>query len=230
MIGVELNAMLSNLNSSDISKGIIKDMRFIDYAEVTAVNERYVDLKRKDVVMTNVEVISLGCNGYSINLVPKVGDYVLVFSSRTFIKDTATLEQDTAVDSYSAPTLKCLPICSSGSEAAVSLITIDENGFTFNDTADSGESDKHNTILINKDGISITDRNGNKVTCDSKGITVEDTNKNKIALSSDGFSISDSANNKIVSSSSGITITDKNSKKIEMSASGTVINGKLTVL
>ena len=230
MIGVELNAMLSNLNSSDISKGIIKDMRFIDYAEVTAVNERYVDLKRKDVVMTNVEVISLGCNGYSINLVPKVGDYVLVFSSRTFIKDTATLEQDTAVDSYSAPTLKCLPICSSGSEAAVSLITIDENGFTFNDTADSGEADKHNTRLINKDGISITDRNGNKVTCDSKGITVEDTNKNKIALSSDGFSISDSANNKIVSSSSGITITDKNSKKIEMSASGTVINGKLTVL
>ena len=230
MIGVELNAMLSNLNSSDISKGIIKDMRFIDYAEVTAVNERYVDLKRKDVVMTNVEVISLGCNGYSINLVPKVGDYVLVFSSRTFIKDTATLEQDTAVDSYSAPTLKCLPICSSGSEAAVSLITIDENGFTFNDTANSGESDKHNTILINKDGISITDRNGNKVTCDSKGIAVEDTNKNKIALSSDGFSISDSSNNKIVSSSSGLTITDKNSKKIEMSASGTVINGKLTVL
>ena len=230
MIGVELNAMLSNLNSSDISKGIIKDMRFIDYAEVTAVNERYVDLKRKDVVMTNVEVISLGCNGYSINLVPKVGDYVLVFSSRTFIKDTATLEQDTAVDSYSAPTLKCLPICSSGSEAAASLITIDENGFTFSDTANSGESDKHNTILINKDGISITDRNGNKVTCDSKGIAVEDTNKNKIALSSDGFSISDSSNNKIVSSSSGLTITDKNSKKIEMSASGTVINGKLTVL
>ena len=230
MIGVELNAMLSNLNSSDISKGIIKDMRFIDYAEVTAVNERYVDLKREDVIMTNVEVISLGCNGYSINLVPKVGDYVLVFSSRTFIKDTATLEQDTAVDSYSAPTLKCLPICSSGSEAAVSLITIDENGFTFNDTANSGESDKHNTILINKDGISITDRNGNKVTCDSKGIAVEDTNKNKIALSSDGFSISDSSNNKIVSSSSGLTITDKNSKKIEMSASGTVINGKLTVL
>lgn len=247
MIGVELSAMLSNLNSSDIAKGIIKDMRFIDYAEVTAVNERYVDLKREDVIMTNVEVISLGCNGYSVNLVPKVGDYVLVFSSRTFIKDTATLEQDTAVDSYSAPTLKCLPICSSGSEAAVSLITIDENGFTFNDTADSGEADKHNTILINKDGISITDRNGNtaimnkdgiaiedtngnKVTCDSKGIAVEDTNKNKITLSSDGFSISDSANNKIVSSSSGITITDKNSKKIEMSASGTVINGKLTVL
>ena len=230
MIGVELNAMLSNLNSSDISKGIIKDMRFIDYAEVTAVNERYVDLKRKDVVMTNVEVISLGCNGYSINLVPKVGDYVLVFSSRTFIKDTATLEQDTAVDSYSAPTLKCLPICSSGSEAAVSLITIDENGFTFNDTADSGESDKHNTMLINKDGISITDRNGNTTIMNEDGIAVEDTNKNKIALSSDGFSISDSANNKIVSSSSGITITDKNSKKIEMSASGTVINGKLTVL
>lgn len=230
MIGVELSAMLSNLNSSDIAKGIIKDMRFIDYAEVTAVNERYVDLKREDVIMTNVEVISLGCNGYSISLVPKVGDYVLVFSSRTFIKDTATLEQDTAVDSYSAPTLKCLPICSSGSEAAISLITIDDNGFTFNDTADSGESDKHNTILINKNGISITDRNGNKVTCDSKGITVEDTNKNKIELSSSGFSISDSANNKIVSSSSGITITDKNSKKIEMSASGTVINGKLTVL
>ena len=241
MIGVELNAMLSNLNSSDIAKGIIKDMRFIDYAEVTAVNERYVDLKRKDVVMTNVEVISLGCNGYSINLVPKVGDYVLVFSSRTFIKDTATLEQDTAVDSYSAPTLKCLPICSSGSEAAISLITIDENGFTFNDTADSGESDKHNTMLINKDGISITDRNGNTAIMNGDGITVtdvpDDDKVNSVVMSADGIkvtdrfdssvtttedgiAIEDTNGNKVTCDSKGITVEDTNKNKIELSSSG----------
>ena len=241
MIGVELNAMLSNLNSSDIAKGIIKDMRFIDYAEVTAVNERYVDLKRKDVIMTNVEVISFGCNGYSINLVPKVGDYVLVFSSRTFIKDTATLEQDTAVDSYSAPTLKCLPICSSGSEAAISLITIDENGFTFNDTADSGESDKHNTMLINKDGISITDRNGNTAIMNGDGITVtdvpDDDKVNSVVMSADGIkvtdrfdssvtttedgiAIEDTNGNKVTCDSKGITVEDTNKNKIELSSSG----------
>ena len=241
MIGVELSAMLSNLNSSDIAKGIIKDMRFIDYAEVTAVNERYVDLKREDVIMTNVEVISFGCNGYSINLVPKVGDYVLVFSSRTFIKDTATLEQDTAVDSYSAPTLKCLPICSSGSEAAISLITIDENGFTFNDTVDSGEADKHNTILINKDGISITDRNGNTAIMNENGITVTDVSDddkvNSVAMSADGIKVTDrfdnsitttkdgiatedTNGNKVTCDSNGITVEDTNKNKIELSSSG----------
>ena len=227
MIGVELNAMLSNLNSSDIAKGIIKDMRFIDYAEVTAVNKRYVDLKRKDVVMTNVEVISLGCNGYSINLVPKVGDYVLVFSSRTFIKDTATLEQDTAVDSYSAPTLKCLPICSSGSEAAISLITIDENGFTFNDTADSGESDKHNTILINKDGISITDRNGNTAIMNEDGITVTDVPDNdkvsSVVMSADGIKVTDRFDSSVTTTKDGIAVEDTNKNKITCGSKGIAV-------
>ena len=227
MIGVELSAMLSNLNSSDIAKGIIKDMRFIDYAEVTAINERYVDLKRKDVVMTNVEVISLGCNGYSINLVPKVGDYVLVFSSRTFIKDTATLEQDTAVDSYSAPTLKCLPICSSGAEAAISLITIDENGFTFNDTADSGEADKHNTILINKDGISITDRNGNTAIMNKDGITVtdipDDDKVNSVAMSADGVKVTDRFDNSVTTTKDGIAVEDTNSNKVTCDSKGITV-------
>lgn len=227
MIGVELNAMLSNLNSSDIAKGIIKDMRFIDYAEVTAVNERYVDLKREDVIMTNVEVISLGCNGYSINLVPKVGDYVLVFSSRTFIKDTATLEQDTAVDSYSAPTLKCLPICSSGSEAAVSLITIDENGFTFNDTVDTGEDDKHNTILINKDGISITDRNGNTAIMNGDGITVTDVpdndKVNSVVMSADGIKVTDRFDSSVTTTKDGIAIEDTNGNKVTCDSKGITV-------
>ena len=227
MIGVELNAMLSSLNSSDISKGIIKDMRFIDYAEVTAVNERYVDLKRKDVVMTNVEVISLGCNGYSINLVPKVGDYVLVFSSRTFIKDTATLEQDTAVDSYSAPTLKCLPICSSGSEAAVSLVTIDENGFTFNDTVDLGEDDKHNTILINKDGISITDRNGNTAIMNEDGITVtdvpDDDKVSSVVMSADGIKVTDRFDSSVTTTKDGIAIEDTNGNKVTCDSKGIAV-------
>lgn len=227
MIGVELSAMLSNLNSSDIAKGIIKDMRFIDYAEVTAVNERYVDLKREDVIMTNVEVISLGCNGYSINLVPKVGDYVLVFSSRTFIKDTATLEQDTAVDSYSAPTLKCLPICSSGSEAAISLITIDENGFTFNDTADSGESDKHNTILINKDGISITDRNGSTAIMNEDGITVTDIPDNdkvsSVVMSADGIKVTDRFDSSVTTTKDGIAVEDTNGNKVTCDSKGITV-------
>lgn len=228
MLGVELSAMLSNINNADIIKGIVKDMRFIDYAEVTVVNERYVDLKRKDVIMTNVEVISLGCNGYSINLVPKVGDYVIVFSSRTFIKDTATLEQDTAVDSYSAPTLKCLPICSSASKSAVSLITIDENGFTFNDTADTSEDDKHNVVLINKDGISVTDRNGNTVAMNKDGITAsdvpdDDDNVNSIVMSADGIKVTDRFDSSITTTSDGITVEDTNGNKVTLNSDGLAV-------
>ena len=203
MNGVEFAAALSPLGETAKIQGIVKRMHFVDFAKVTMVTGNKVNLMRESATFTNVEVMSLGCQGYSINLVPKIGDFVMLFSSRTCIKDLGTLQQDTSVDSYSAATYKCIPICSN--TVATSFITIDEKGFTFKDVS-------ANTIVIDTAGIKVTDVSGNTVT-----------------LSADGISLADAAGNSLETTSSAVNITAANGCKIEMSSSGTVINGKLTV-
>ena len=221
MNGVEFAAALSPLGETAKIQGIVKRMHFVDFAKVTMVTGNKVNLMRESATFTNVEVMSLGCQGYSINLVPKVGDFVMLFSSRTCIKDLGTLQQDTSVDSYSAATYKCIPICSN--TVATSFITIDEKGFTFKDVS-------ANTIVIDTAGIKVTDMSANDITMNADGTKVTDVNGNTVTLSADGISLADAAGNSLETTSSAVNITAANGCKIEMGSSGTVINGKLTVL
>lgn len=221
MNGVEFAAALSPLGETAKIQGIVKRMHFVDFAKVTMVTGNKVNLMRESATFTNVEVMSLGCQGYSINLVPKIGDFVMLFSSRTCIKDLGTLQQDTSVDSYSAATYKCIPICSN--TAATSFITIDEKGFTFKDVS-------ANTIVIDTAGIKVTDMSANDITMNADGTKVTDVNGNTVTLSADGISLADAAGNSLETTSSTVNITAANGCKIEMGSSGTVINGKLTVL
>ena len=221
MNGVEFAAALSPLGETAKIQGIVKRMHFVDFAKVTMVTGNKVNLMRESATFTNVEVMSLGCQGYSINLVPKIGDFVMLFSSRTCIKDLGTLQQDTSVDSYSAATYKCIPICSN--TAATSFITIDEKGFTFKDVS-------ANTIVIDTAGIKVTDMSANDITMNADGTKVTDVNGNTVTLSADGISLADAAGNSLETTSSAVNITAANGCKIEMGSSGTVINGKLTVM
>lgn len=221
MNGVEFATALSPLGETAKIQGIVKRMHFVDFAKVTMVTGNKVNLMRESATFTNVEVMSLGCQGYSINLVPKVGDFVMLFSSRTCIKDLGTLQQDTSVDSYSAATYKCIPICSN--TAATSFITIDEKGFTFKDAS-------ANTVVIDTAGIKVTDMSANDITMNADGTVITDVNGNTVTLSADGISLADAAGNSLETTSSAVNITAANGCKIEMGSSGTVINGKLTVL
>ena len=221
MNGVEFAAALSPLGETAKIQGIVKRMHFVDFAKVTMVTGNKVNLMRESATFTNVEVMSLGCQGYSINLVPKIGDFVMLFSSRTCIKDLGTLQQDTSVDSYSAATYKCIPICSN--TVATSFITIDEKGFTFKDAS-------ANTIVIDTAGIKVTDMSANDITMNADGTVITDVNGNTVTLSADGISLADAAGNSLETTSSAVNITAANGCKIEMGSSGTVINGKLTVL
>ena len=221
MNGVEFAAALSPLGETAKIQGIVKRMHFVDFAKVTMVTGNKVNLMRESATFTNVEVMSLGCQGYSINLVPKIGDFVMLFSSRTCIKDLGTLQQDTSVDSYSAATYKCIPICSN--TVATSFITIDEKGFTFKDVS-------ANTIVIDTAGIKVTDMSANDMTMNADGTKVTDVNGNTVTLSADGISLADAAGNSLETTSSKVSIAAANGCKIEMGSSGTVINGKLTVL
>ena len=220
MNGVEFAAALSPLGETAKIQGIVKRMDFVDFAKVTMVTGNKVNLMRESATFTNVEVMSLGCQGYSINLVPKIGDFVMLFSSRTCIKDLGTLQQDTSVDSYSAATYKCIPICSN--TVATSFITIDEKGFTFKDVS-------ANTIVIDTAGIKVTDMSANDITMNADGTKVTDVNGNTVTLNADGISLADAAGNSLETTSSAVNITAANGCKIEMGSSGTVINGKLTV-
>ena len=221
MNGVEFAAALSPLGETAKIQGIVKRMHFVDFAKVTMVTGNKVNLMRESATFTNVEVMSLGCQGYSINLVPKIGDFVMLFSSRTCIKDLGTLQQDTSVDSYSAATYKCIPICSN--TVATSFITIDEKGFTFKDVS-------ANTIVIDTAGIKVTDMSANDITMNADGTKVTDVNGNTVTLSADGISLADAAGNSLETTSSKVSIAAANGCKIEMGSSGTVINGKLTVV
>ena len=221
MNGVEFAAALSPLGETAKIQGIVKRMHFVDFAKVTMVTGNKVNLMRESATFTNVEVMSLGCQGYSINLVPKIGDFVMLFSSRTCIKDLGTLQQDTSVDSYSAATYKCIPICSN--TVATSFITIDEKGFTFKDVS-------ANTIVIDTAGIKVTDMSANDITMNADGTKVTDVNGNTVTLSADCISLADAAGNSLETTSSKVGIVAANGCKIEMGSSGTVINGKLTVL
>ena len=220
MNGVEFAAALSPLGETAKIQGIVKRMHFVDFAKVTMVTGNKVNLMRESATFTNVEVMSLGCQGYSINLVPKIGDFVMLFSSRTCIKDLGTLQQDTSVDSYSAATYKCIPICSN--TVATSFITIDEKGFTFKDVS-------ANTIVIDTAGIKVTDMSANDITMNADGTKVTDVNDNTVTLNADGISLADAAGNSLETTSSKVSIVAANGCKIEMGSSGTVINGKLTV-
>lgn len=221
MNGIEFATALSPLGETAKIQGIVKRMHFVDFAKVTMVTGNKVNLMRESATFTNVEVMSLGCQGYSINLVPKIGDFVMLFSSRTCIKDLGTLQQDTSVDSYSAATYKCIPICSN--TAATSFITIDEKGFTFKDAS-------ANTVVIDTAGIKVTDMSANDITMNADGTVITDVNGNTVTLSADGISLADAAGNSLETTSSAVNITAANGCKIEMGSSGTVINGKLTVL
>ena len=93
--------------------------------------------------------------------------------------------------------------------------------FTVNPVKDSEKSqDKEvtltawdNVITVTENGLSVTDKNGNKIEATSNGIKVTDKN-----------------NNIVETTSSGMKLTDKNNNVIEMGTSSVKINNNLEVL
>ena len=85
-----------------------------------------------------------------------------------------------------------------------------------------------NVIIINEDGISIKDKNDNKIEATDKGITVTDKNSNKIEATSSGIKITDKNNNVYESKSGEFDITVGGSK-IAVTNTSVKINNHLEV-
>lgn len=69
---------------------------------------------------------------------------------------------------------------------------------------------------------------GNKIIIDENGIKITDKNNNEIAATSSGIKITDANNNVIETKSSGVSVTDKTGNKIVTSATNVEVYGKLT--
>lgn len=248
MNGIELNAALNSMNQFNMIQGIAKKLRIIDYAKVTMVKGKLIDAVRGTHKYTNIEVLNIGGNGYSLNIVPAVGDSVLLLSCCTAIADTAKMQENRVVDSYSAATLKCIPLCSTDNKTAAGILTIDMNGVKFVHAPNGQEQmsvtylnsdasvvvkgkgpltadintgdDGSNNIQVNADGINITDIKGNNIVCGEDGVAVTDLNGNTVTLNGDGIDITDLNGNDIAMTSDGVAVTDANGNKVEMTNSG----------
>ena len=73
-----------------------------------------------------------------------------------------------------------------------------------------------NSIIINEDGIKITDCNDNIFLADDEGLKITDKNDNEIKANNDGLKITDKNDNEIKTTNTGIKITDKNNNVIEL--------------
>ena len=93
--------------------------------------------------------------------------------------------------------------------------------------------DGKTSIIINDDKIEIKDNasdEGNNILIDENGINITDTNKNNILLNADGISITDKNENNITLSNNGTKIEDKNGNIFEMGSSSVKINNNFEVL
>lgn len=248
MNGIELSAALNGMNQFNMVQGIAKNLRIIDYAKVTMVKGKLIDAVRGTHKYTNIEVLNIGGNGYSLDIVPAVGDSVLLLSCCTAIVDTAKMQENKVIDSYSAATLKCIPLCSTDNKTAAGILTIDMNGVKFVHAPNGQEQmsvtylnsdasvvikgkgpltadinagdDGSNNVQVNADGINVTDIKGNNIVCGEDGVTVTDLNGNTVTLNGDGIDIKDLSENDIAMTSDGTTVTDANGNKVEMASSG----------
>lgn len=93
--------------------------------------------------------------------------------------------------------------------------------------------DGKTSIIINDDKIEIKDNasdEGNNILIDENGINITDTNKNNIILDADGINITDTNKNNIILSSNGTKIEDKNGNVFEMGSASVKINNNFEVL
>lgn len=93
--------------------------------------------------------------------------------------------------------------------------------FTVNPVKDSEKSQNKEVTLTAWDNV---------ITVTENGLSVTDKNGNKIEATSDGIKVTDKNNNIVETTSSGMKLTDKNNNVIEMGTSSVKINNNLEVL
>ena len=177
-------------------RGVISQYTFLTYGKVqsytSSTNTVSVLVKGK-IVINNIEVLSLGGNSIAIQIVPKVGDIVLLLTTKEVID---TIKSFTLKDSpeYDLSSMKAIPIASA--DSVDTTIVCDNNGITINSKSvpinTTVGSDSTNTkVSVTDSEASITVKGSTTTSFDMSAstITAKLDNSHQITISSSGVNI-----------------------------------------
>ena len=177
-------------------RGVISQYTFLTYGKVqsytSSTNTVSVLVKGK-IVINNIEVLSLGGNSIAIQIVPKVGDIVLLLTTKEVID---TIKSFTLKDSpeYDLSSMKAIPIASA--DSVDTTIVCDNNGVTISSKSvpinTTVGSDSTNTkVSVTDSEASITVKGSTTTLFDMSAstITAKLDDSHQIAISSSGVNI-----------------------------------------
>ena len=177
-------------------RGVISQYTFLTYGKVqsytSSTNTVSVLVKGK-IVINNIEVLSLGGNSIAIQIVPKVGDIVLLLTTKEVID---TIKSFTLKDSpeYDLSSMKAIPIASA--DSVDTTIVCDNNGITINSKSvpintTVGSDSKNTKVSVTDSEASITVKGSTTTSFDMSAstITAKLDNGHQITISSSGVNI-----------------------------------------
>jgi hypothetical protein len=177
-------------------RGIISQYTFLTYGKVqsytSSTNTVSVLVKGK-IVINNIEVLSLGGNSIAIQIVPKVGDIVLLLTTKEVID---TIKSFTLKDSpeYDLSSMKAIPIASA--DSVDTTIVCDNNGVTISSKSvpintTVGSDSKNTKVSVTDSEASITVKGSTTTSFDMSAstITAKLDNSHQITISSSGVNI-----------------------------------------
>ena len=177
-------------------RGIISQYTFLTYGKVqsftSSTNTVSVLVKGK-IVINNIEVLSLGGNSIAVQIVPKVGDIVLLLTTKEVID---TIKSFTLKDSpeYDLSSMKAIPIASANS--VDTTIVCDNNGVTISSKSvpintTVGSDSKNTKVSVTDSEASITVKGSTTTSFDMSAstITAKLDNSHQITISSSGVNI-----------------------------------------
>ena len=177
-------------------RGIISQYTFLTYGKVqsftSSTNTVSVLVKGK-IVINNIEVLSLGGNSIAVQIVPKVGDIVLLLTTKEVID---TIKSFTLKDSpeYDLSSMKAIPIASA--DSVDTTIVCDNNGVTISSKSvpintTVGSDSKNTKVSVTDSEASITVKGSTTTSFDMSAstITAKLDNSHQITISSSGVNI-----------------------------------------
>lgn len=177
-------------------RGVISQYTFLTYGKVqsytSSTNTVSVLVKGK-IVINNIEVLSLGGNSIAIQIVPKVGDIVLLLTTKEVID---TIKSFTLKDSpeYDLSSMKAIPIASA--DSVDTTIVCDNNGVTISSKSvpintTVGSDSKNTKVSVTDSEASITVKGSTTTSFDMSAstITAKLDNSHQITISSSGVNI-----------------------------------------
>ena len=177
-------------------RGVISQYTFLTYGKVqsytSSTNTVSVLVKGK-IVINNIEVLSLGGNSIAVQIVPKVGDIVLLLTTKEVID---TIKSFTLKDSpeYDLSSMKAIPIASA--DSVDTTIVCDNNGVTISSKSvpintTVGSDSKNTKVSVTDSEASITVKGSTTTSFDMSAstITAKLDNSHQITISSSGVNI-----------------------------------------